>query len=283
MKQREDNRFHWRLAVLNVAAFLFFVLLIARLGYIQFLEKESLEVIAERQYKCEVKLFPQRGLVLDRQLRPLAMNVPAVSVLAYPELITDPLKTSRVLSQVLGRSASHYSLRLQNPSRVVTLAWNVSREQGERLAAIGLPGIELQESWSRRYPRGRVGSQILGFIDVDGNGLSGIEKSCDALLRGKAGKAILQKTASGGTSQLFERPEYPKLPPVDGSDVVLTLDYFYQSIIERNLSQTIVETQAESGAVVVMDPTNGEILAMASEPNFDPNSPSDFHPSAQRM
>ncbi|HNR67571.1 MAG TPA: penicillin-binding transpeptidase domain-containing protein [bacterium] len=283
MRQSEENRLGWRVVAFHSAVLVAFILLVARLAYIQFLEKESLELIADQQYKCEVKLSPQRGLILDRHLRPLAMNIPAVSIMANTREIADKVHTSRVLSQILGQPASHFLLRLQSQSGWVALAWNVSPEMGARLAKTGLPGIQLQDSWARSYPKGRIGSQVLGFVSVEGKGLGGIEGSCDALLRGKPGKAIMQKLATGKTAQLFERPEYPKISPIDGSDVVLTIDCFYQSIVERNLQQAIAETEADSGAVVVMDPFSGEILAMASAPNYDPNRPSDFHPSSHRM
>ncbi len=272
----------WRLAAYSIAAFLFLIVLIARLAQIQFMHRETLEVAADRQYQCEVKLTPDRGQILDRKMRPLALNVPTATVLGYPKKISQPVHVSRTLSSTLGHAPSYYLSRLRDWRDCVTLIRHVPRDEARKIAQMNLSGIEIQSDYARSYPRGRIASQVVGFTSVDGEGLSGVEYSYEKLLRGKPGRAILQRTARN-TGLAFERPEYPIVDARDGRDVVLTVDCVYQRIVETELHRTLVEMNADSGSVVVMNPKSGEILAIASEPNFDPNNPSIFHPSTQRL
>jgi cell division protein FtsI/penicillin-binding protein 2 len=281
MVSKAENKSQWRLAFTRLVTVFIFSILIMRLIQIQFLDKEDFEVIAEKQYKFEIKLPPKRGVIYDRQLRPMAMNVPAVSIVAHPSRIADRVKTARVLSDLLGNHHTHYLRKFNSSREYVYISRNASKKVGDRLAELNLPGITLQNDHARQYPKGSVASQLLGFVDIDGRGLSGIELACEHFIRGKSGRAILQRTAQ--ETSPFERSEYPIRPAQDGKDVVLTIDYVYQRIVEKELHNALKENDADSGMVVVMNPQNGHILSLATAPSFDPNKPSQFHPSRWRI
>jgi cell division protein FtsI/penicillin-binding protein 2 len=277
--KKEDRNGTKRLSFYSIAAFLFLLLLIGRLMQIQLIDREKYTDMADIQYKCEVKLLPERGMILDRNYRPLAMNIPTVSVMGYPGQIRDPEGVSLKLARALGKSQSYFLSKLKTDG---DFAWLLRREPYEvanKIELLNIDGIECQTLMDRRYPKGHTASQLLGFTNVDGKGLSGIELAFDAILRGVPGKAVYQRT---GTSRLLIRSEYPVTPPEDGQDIVLTIDYLYQTIAERELRRAILESDADSGVVVIMDPRNAQVLAMASQPDFDPNNAGEFHPSAWR-
>ena len=263
-----------------VAAFLFLILLIIRLVQIQILERKGFAMIADIQYKYEVKLPPERGKILDRNFTTLAINIPTVSVIANPNRIKNRQLVAQKLSPLLGKSANYFSRKLNTKADFVYLSRHEPKTVGDKIEKLDMDGVYCRIEMFRRYPKGRVASQLLGFTNIDGDGLSGVELSCESFLRGKPGKAILQRT---GTSKLFRSAEYPVIPEQDGYDVMLTLDYIYQSIAEKELQRTVQESNADSGTVVIMDPTTGEILAIASAPDFNPNQPGKFQPSSWRL
>ena len=269
-----------RLTAFYVAAFLFMLILVARLIQIQIVQREKFSMLADVQYKCEVKLPPERGKIFDRNLNKLATNVPAFSVIAHPSQIKEPETAARQIADVLKTRFYLISQKLQTNSDFVYLARQVSKSTSERIEELGISGITCQLEMGRKYPKNETGAQLLGFTDIDGEGLSGIELSCESILRGRPGKAILQRT---GRQKLFRRTEYPIIPPENGLDLVLTIDYAIQSIVERELRKIIVESNADKGSVVVMNPQTGEVIAIASEPNFDPNNPGKYHPSTWRL
>ncbi len=280
--KEEINKSQKRLSVCFLLVVLFLISLEARLVYIQILKREDFEEMASQQYKHQIKLFPRRGLIRDRHGKPLALNVPTISVAAYPDLISNKRSHAVALAKMLRSSSSRILQLLHKNEDFVFIERQVGYEMGKKIAAMELTGIDLFQEQSREYPQGRLGSQLIGFTGVEGKGLSGVELACEPILGGKPGRAILQRTASGNVDP-FERPEYPIEAATDGSDVVLTIDYFYQDIVERELHRAIVENNASSGTIVVINPKNGQIMAMASEPNFNPNNATDFHPSTWRV
>lgn len=253
-----------------------------RLIQVQIIQREKFALHADSQYKTEVKLDPVRGGIYDRRMRPLALNTPSVSIVAYPRRIENPAATARKLSRVLEIPASMLQAKLRKDKNFVYLVRRESRNTGLQVEALGLKGVGIIKEYARQYPMGPVGSQLLGFMDADGRGLSGIEKAFDKSLYGTPGYAVWQKTAIGNQYS-FYHADYPMQEPVPGDHVVLTIDYAYQNIAHRELQRTLQETNADSGVVVIMNPNSGEVLAMASEPGFNPNAYGKFSPSSYRL
>lgn len=277
--QRADQR---RLHLFYLAALAFVAVLVLRLIQIQVIQREKYSVQADIQYKHEIRLNPVRGAIYDRRMRQLAMNVPSVSIVAYPRDIKDKAATAQKLSRVTGISSASLAAKMHTRKDFVYLTRRATKRMGLSVEALGLKGIGVLQESTRQYPRGTVASQLLGFTDPDGRGLSGIEAAYNFSLFGIAGRAVMQKTASGNRN-LFKRSEYPIVEAKDGNQVVLTIDHAYQSIAHHELRRTIQETNADSGVVIIMDPNTGEVLAMASEPSFNPNNYGKYSSSSYRL
>jgi cell division protein FtsI/penicillin-binding protein 2 len=202
--------------------------------------------------------------------------------LAYPKKISDRAQTAQILANLLDGSYAKYLAKLKTKKECIYIERHANKAVGEKLSEHHLPGLEIVLDRNRQYPKKSLASQLIGFSDVDGHGLSGIELSCESILNGRPGRAILQKTAEMD-GQMFQRSEYPIIPPEDGHDIVLSIDCVYQNIVEKELERSIIETGADSGMVVVMDPRDGRILAMTSKPDFNPNNPGVYAPSKWRL
>ncbi len=244
--------------------------LAARLVSLHVIQAQSLEAIAERQRSGTLPLEPRRGRVLDRLGRLLAVNVDAESVFAAPSKISDPDGFARVVGSILGIPAAEIRARLHPNRHFVWLARKVSPDVAARLRAKAL-GDQLGfiPEARRVYPNGGLAAHVVGFAGVDNQGLAGAELAFDASLQGRAGLALIERDAMGRPR--FDTREVVR-EPVDGADVVLTIDQVIQHIAERELDRAIAETQAAWGTILVMDPRTGEMLAIATAPRFDPNA-----------
>ncbi|HOT98211.1 MAG TPA: penicillin-binding transpeptidase domain-containing protein [bacterium] len=278
-QQRQDQS---RLQLYYRLIYVFILVLILRLLYIEIFMREKFELLAEKQYLQEVRLDPVRGGIFDRRMRPLAINVPSVSIGAYPLRISNTGATARKLSRVLGISSSTLQAKLRKDRTFGYLVRRASRQTGLEVEALGLEGISIIKEYARQYPLGEVGSQILGFMDADGHGISGVEKRYESVLYGVPGYAVKQKTAVGNQFT-FYHPDYPMQEAEPGGHIVLTIDASYQGIAHRELRRTLQETSADSGVAIIMDPKTAEILAMASEPGFNPNAYGKYSPSSYRL
>lgn len=280
MAKKIQHQNLWRYTLVKSVVFLYFLLLIARLIQIQIIQRKHYVAVAEKQYKHEVQLLPKRGLIYDRNQELLALNAPATSIGVYRRQVTHPLKLSHQLSSVLPYSQAHIYRELRANDSFTWLARNVSKSVGEKLQKINVDGLQVVDGSRRSYPHGQVAGQILGYVDLDGKGLSGIELTFDHLLRGKTGRALLQRSAK---LDLFKQAHYPVLEPSDGLNLILTLDYVYQSIAEEELANTVAETNAEGGMAIISNPKTGELLAIAAVPGFDPNNFGSYPAASWRL
>lgn len=256
------------------------MLLIGRLVEIQLLDRENLRVRANKQFRFEVKLDAERGRIFDRNMNYLAFNIPKVRVVAYPKLIPDINTVSVRLSRIFNIEASFFRKRLQTKKDLVYLLRGQPDHVRQQVADLKTEGLKCQTEMARIYPKGHLASHVLGFTDLDGAGLSGLELSMDMVLRGVPGTATLQRTAQ---SEVFVRSEYPTVPPANGQDLVLTLDAEIQDIAERELHRTVLETDAESGVAIVMNPKTGQVLSLAMDPYFDPNNAGNYPAASWRI
>jgi stage V sporulation protein D (sporulation-specific penicillin-binding protein) len=243
--------------------------LIGRLGFIQFVRGAELEEWAMAQWMREVPVEPKRGVVYDRNLRELAISANADTVVAIPARIDNPADTAAKLAAVLGMSEENVFERVTRKRALVYIARKITPEQAAAVRSLELQGISFQIETRRYYPHLNTASQLLGFAGIDNQGLYGIELSFDQILRGKTGE-ILWPTDATGQPLPGAHPEY--VPPVDGNSIVLSVDEVVQHIVERELDIAMQKHNAQSALVVAMDPRTGGVLAMASRPDFDPNS-----------
>ena len=263
--------------VLFVAAFIGFWMLIVcfRLIHLQFSQHEGLANRARQQQQNTVETSPQRGELLDRQERQLARSVQTVSLFLDPDGIDDATldRNAQQIAQSLGLKSAELAKQFREAhaekKRFVWIARRLDADLGNKIVAMNLPGIHAQLEPKRYYPNGSLAAHILGYVGLDGQGLGGVEQFYNKKIAGEAGRLFLEKDANGKSYESYEIASKP------GQSVVLTIDQSIQYQAEQALQAAVQRSRAKSGTVIVLDPRNGEILALANAPTFDPNRVAD--------
>jgi cell division protein FtsI (penicillin-binding protein 3) len=258
-----------RLLVVLGVTLLAFLAITGRLVVLQVVDATSLDQAAARQRLRTIDLPADRGRVFDRNGNHLALSVDARAVYAQPRLIRDREGTARRLAPLLPRPVADLRKRLSSQLPWVYLARRVPAARGDAVARLKLPGIGVLGDTVRSYPSGALAAQVLGFVDVDGKGLAGVELQYDGLLRGRSGQVVLEQDPSGRPIPSGQRSR--TRAPVPGTDIVLTIDQSLQYEAERTLGLAVRANHARGGSVVVVAPSSGEVLAMANLPSYDPN------------
>ena len=268
-----------RLKILCAGFFVLSLALSARLAYWQVLHREELLAEARAQVVQSELLAARRGAIFDRTGKLLATTVQLDSVYAIPQQIPDHAAAAATLAPVLGDTPERIRARLDSGAEWVFLRRRVPEAVSAKLKELALPGIGLEPEAKRVYPDDSAGAAALGFVNDDGVGQSGIEARYDAVLRGTPGQLVVERDPAN-------RPLAAGLrqvtPPVDGADLVLTLDLVMQSAAERELARVTKAEKAAGGTIVTLDPDTGAILALASTPGFDPNDVAHSDPEAFR-
>lgn len=263
----------FRLGFVFVTFVAVFALVAFRLVQLQIIVNPALEALAERQFQKIGKKSPYRLPIYDRNREELAVSIPASSVFARPRLIRKKRYAARVLAKVLGESPSHWLQKLTSDKPFVWLHRKLSEDLAKRLAHQNLPGIFIEPENKRIYPNGELAAPVLGFTDIDGNGLSGLELSLNEELLQKESKIPFLRDGRGNPSYIDSK----YLPPDDGTaGVYTTIDRRLQHAVEEELDRSIQETGARAVMAVVMDPFTGEIFALGQRPTFDPNRANQF-------
>ncbi len=255
------------------------VVVVFRLAQIQLVRHGEYVARAQRQQEHTIELAPVRGTIRDARGRILAESIAAESIYADPQAVADRRAAARALAAPLHLNARDIEAKLANGGGFVWIARQLPLEVAAEVKRLHVPGIYTFEEHRRSYPRGTLAANVIGYVGVDGQGLAGIEHSFDSYVRGRAGKVTLLRDARKG---MYLVGGEGANRPVDGHDVVLTIDSVIQFLTERALQRAVDEYHAAGGAAIVMDPSDGAILAMASAPTFDPNHFGDFSPAAWR-
>ncbi len=245
-------------------------MLLGRLVYIQGTQAGRLQRLALNQQLEAFTLPTRRGRIFDRAGRPLVTNVEAESVFAVPRAIPDPPAFARRVAPLLQLDPQEVERRLEPHLYFVWLRRKVSPQTAAALRALRLDGqVGFLREQPRAYPSGTLAAHLLGFVGVDNQGLAGVELAYDTILRGRPGRAVTGRDAVG--RPLVETQRLAA-PPVDGADLVLTIDQVVQHIAERELEKAVRESGAVRGTVLAIDPRTGEVLALAVVPSFDPGA-----------
>lgn len=211
-----------------------------------------------------------RGKILDRNGVVLATNETVCNISVIHNQITEPEKVIEVLAKELDISEETVRKRVEKYSSIEKIKSNVDKETGDRIRDYGLAGVKVDEDYKRYYPYGNLASKILGFTGADNQGIVGLEVKYDGALAGVPGQ-ILTITDARGVE--LEGKEEERLEPVAGLNLVTTLDYNIQTYAQQLAEKTMLEKQAKQVAIIVMNPQNGEILAMVNVPEYDLNAP----------
>jgi cell division protein FtsI/penicillin-binding protein 2 len=259
-----------RINYFMIILLLFLTVIIYKLISIQILDSEKFRLIAKKQSQSREIIPPVRGGIFDRNMNSFVSNVYRVSVIADPYKIKNPDTVSTILSIVFNKSKFDYYDKLINKS---TSAFYLERKAEiidlKGLDTLKIEGLEVFKESSRFYNYGSIGSQIIGYNDLDNKGVSGIELALNKDLTGKEGYMISRKDGRG-----FKRPDlnFIQKEPESGANVILTIDKRVQQIAEEELASGIRSYNAIKGKALIVSVKTGEILAMCNYPTFDPNS-----------
>src|SRR6516165_2667035 len=272
----EQEKVHVRLLIIAGTALFWMAAILGRVAYLQLFRHSEYLSRAARQQRRRIDVAPKRGVIYDRNMRPLAMSIPVQSAFAVPSEIKDVGMATRLLSGELGIPAEEIRQELESENTFVWIKRKLSPDKVEAIQSLNLKGIYLQEENQRYYPKRDMAAHVLGFVNVDEKGMGGVEEKYDDLIRSKAEKVVVmtdgrQRWYDGGET-LRDR----------GANAVLTLDERIQYIVERELAAAIEKRHAPAGSVIVQDPNSGAILAMANWPRFNPNAATDS-PDEARM
>ena len=262
-----------RLRTVLIIGILFWTVLVAKLVFIQLTSSAIFQEKADQQHLREWPLEQRRGLLFDRRMTPLTLNLHFYSLEACPEEVKNVDRAVSCLTPMLDMKQGELLRRLNQSSSYVRLADKIDLDVGEEIQSLNIAGIRIPKKVFRFYPNGRIGGQIIGHTDVDNSGTEGMEFQLDSLLSGTPGKCQVEMDAAKRRHSDVKLPHHP---PQDGCDVVLTIDIRYQSIVEEELRIALDRHKAKAALAVVMIPQTGEILAMANLPECDPNQYKDY-------
>src|SRR5216683_5590014 len=268
----QQDRANVRLLIIAGVALFWMAAVFARLGYLQLFQHSEYLARAQRQQQRTIEITPERGAIYDRNMRPLAMSIPVDSAFAVPAELADEHLAARLLSSVLNIPPEALEARFESSRSFVWVMRKLPPEKAEAIAALNLKGVYFQKENQRFYPKRDLAAHVLGYVDVDEKGLAGIEYALNDQIRTKPGRVLLLGDAR---HRLLESRENIH---DTGASVVLTLDEKIQYIAEKELARAIAETGAIAGTIVIQDPANGELLAVANWPRFNPNAAKDTPP-----
>jgi stage V sporulation protein D (sporulation-specific penicillin-binding protein) len=242
--------------------------LIGRLFWLQIVMAGELSARAWEQWTSGDPARAPRGEILDRNERLLAGSAPSVSILAYPKQIEDKEEAARLLAPVLDMEEDRVLELLNRQSSSVYLKRKLDEEDALEVRELGIRGVRFSLEPKRYYPHGSLSSQLLGFVGTD-EGLSGLENKYEQELKGRDGRTEFQ---TDGKGRQIPQGIQKFVPPIDGYDLVLTIDQNIQFIIEQEMDRVMLESEPKGINVIALDPRTGEVLAIAGKPDFDPNN-----------
>ncbi len=271
-----------RLAILVAGMSVWALICAGRLGQVMIARGAEFHARASRQQERKLTFQPKRGEIVDAADRELAISVEASSIFAVPPEVDHPADTARALAKILGVKSGQILGRLQEDKEFVYLARKIDRETAERVKAAGLAGIHLLPDSRRVYPKGTLASQALGWVGTDNDGRAGLEYQYDREVSGRPGiLTVLRDARQAGGANVWK--EVVRQEPVGGRSLRLTIDSSIQYIAERELAAGVERAHATAGSVVILDPRDNAILALASWPPFDPEGDHRGNPADWRI
>ena len=271
-----------------VTIFIFFVvsltILITRLSYIMIIKSPEYSARAEEQWTSEVKISAKRGSILDRNGKELAINANVYRADLDMNAFRAFLKKENLTNEGVADSISEVLemkpeevLKILNkklPNGKVMQSANlirrIEKDGADKLKSLGIGGMIVSPDTKRYYPNNNFLAHVLGTTNIDGDGLTGIELAYNKELTGTIGVSILEIDSRGADKE-HTISEYRK--PVEGMDIFLTIDEKIQQFAEQAADQALMDNQAKSVSIIVMNPKTGEVYALANKPDFNPNKP----------
>lgn len=247
-----------------------FIVLAGRLVYLMVFRSDYYTEKADELHERERSIKAARGRILDANGTVIADNKTVCTISVIHNQIKDPDKIVEVLSKELELSEEYVRKRVEKYSSIERIKSNVDKEIGDAIRAYNLEGVKVDEDYKRYYPYGALASKVLGFTGGDNQGIIGLEVKYEEYLKGEEG-TILTVTDARGV-EIDEAGE-ERVEPVAGNDLYISLDMNIQSYATQLAKQVMETKQAERVSILVMNPQNGEIMAMVDVPEFDLNNP----------
>ena len=256
--------------------YFFFIAIILKLFYLQFYSHHSLTNKAIDLWQRSFPIEGNRGEILDRDGTILATNLTYASLVVVPQQIDDKELYAKQIAKIINANEQEILSKISKNVSMMRIARNLNENRTQELLSLNLPGIYLLKDSKRYYPNANSLSHVLGFTGIDNQGLVGIELIYDDLLSSQQGSLSYYMDAKGNLLSL-----YPSVyqEPLKGCDIVLTIDKDIQKIIDREVNNAYQTYNPDALWVLAMDPNSGEILGMASKPDYDPNHYQDYDQS----
>ncbi len=248
----------------------FSLLIILRLVSLQWVDQREFVSRARKLHRRIIRIPPRRGSILEARGNVLAASLQRYSLYADPSRISDPTATASVLAPLLHLKPDQLARRLGGKKEFAWIKRQLAPATARQIEKLDLAGLFFRPEMKRIYPGGSLLSQILGITDIDGKGIEGLELKYNIQLQGSPGWRVSEKDSKQREAVWLRSGN---IEPIDGCNLVLNIDGVIQDIVENELEAVVQEYQAQWATAVVMDPTTGNVLAMANRPTFDPNLP----------
>ena len=268
-----------RIRIFGALFILIFLILASRACYLHIVQAPELQERADQQRQQVIKLAPQRGSIFDRNGDPLAVSLDAESLYADPTMIGDPREVAGKLAKLLDMPGKELMQLLQEKRRFVWIKRKLDPDVVKQVRELKLAGLQFVTEPKRFYPQSSVAAHVIGFTGLDPKGLEGLELEYDEQLQGEPGVLVSQRDARGRGLATADQLVEGGTP---GENLYLTLDRSLQYIAEKELAGVVKETKAVGGTVVILEPASGRVLAIASQPDFDPNQPGQYRAGKRR-
>lgn len=266
---------HKRIKIVFIAIIFLFIFVIGKVGYIQLFQYKKLNDLASDLWSRNLPIEASRGLIYDINNLIIADNITTTSLVLIPNQIKDKEKVSKSLSEILGVSYDEMYKHVSKKTsieRVHPEGRRLGYEIADKINALNYDGVYLLKESKRYYLYDKLLSHVIGYVGIDNQGLSGLELQYDKYLTGSYGSIKYFSDAKGNRlkmSEIYEKPQ-------DGINLQLTINLDIQKSVERELDNVMTKYNAEQALAIVMNPNNGEILAMSSRPNFSPSNYKDY-------
>ncbi|MBL7178707.1 MAG: penicillin-binding protein 2 [Pseudomonadota bacterium] len=273
MKAADNKHIKLRVIIVGVLFSLFFATIGAKAVYLQIFCGPRLSQKAANQYEKSFKSSGKRGAIYDTNLTEMAVSVDVTSIAAHPEQMVDIPSTTKTIANLLKMDRGSLLRKLSSDRKFVWIKRHVAPKEARAVRDLDCAGLAFITEHKRFYPNKTLAAPLLGFTNVDDNGLEGLEFYYDNYLKGASTyiTVLIDALGRGFNAEETQVPNY------NGCNLILTIDRTIQYIVEKTLEETITKFSAKSGIAIVMAPKTGALLAMTQYPFFNPNTFSDFN------
>jgi cell division protein FtsI (penicillin-binding protein 3) len=262
---KKDRSISKRVYFLIAAMGLWGTVIGTRLYFLHVVHSADYRHRAERQQQRVLDVSPRRGNIYDRNGNELAVSIKVDSVFAIPEEIEAPIPTAGALSRLTGVPKNELLEKLRSDRSFVWIKRKLNAAESAAVQKARLPGIYFQKEDQRFYPKRDLAAHVLGYVNIDEEGMGGLEYRYNDSVLGDSGRLVIMTDARG------HRFETMQQPPAPGSNLITTIDENIQYIVEKEVQATVEKTHAKGISIIAMSPRTGEVLAMANYPRFNPN------------